>query len=420
MLKTLQRKLLLLTALPAAAALLLAGPAFGQGFPVFVVHALPGGDLSVPAPDELPVDVAVVGDAVDVCITDVRFGDVVSAELPVGGYAVRVSSAETMGCTGADFIFGSFDVSVGTTTLVVAHLDPAMNATLSQFSQKGAILEDGESILSAVHAAAAPTVDVRARRVRRPYDDDDDDDYDDDDYDDDDYDDDGHHDDDDGESDDDDDDSGKSRGTVRFEDLRNGDQSGSAQIESGTYKIDVKPAQGGSPVLKGDFFIDGNVTLVAAGSLETGSFTVVPVVFGDGIFEPADGEPDPYDDDDDDRGMGSDGDKDSDDDDESSSGDGDSGVGGSEDDDDDSSSDGDSGVGGSEDDDDESSDGNGNSSAGGSEDDDDDDRGSESSADDDDDDDRGSESSSDDDDDDGPLSLFDRFRNQGLRGLLGR
>ena len=132
---------------------------------VYVVHGIPGEDLGL-EPD-LPVDVSLNG----VCaLPGFTFGEITEAiPLTPGVYNVKIGLADSGNpCNEPAVIEADVDLFAGTNTTIIAHLTEAGEPTASVFSnQLGMGFFFFRAPVVVHHTAAAPTVDVMAKRRRR-------------------------------------------------------------------------------------------------------------------------------------------------------------------------------------------------------------------------------------------------------------
>ncbi len=153
-----------------SAAALLVAPAFAQSSNVRIIHGINGGDLG--APESLNVDVYVNG---GLLLDNFNFRDVAGPlSLPAGDYEVKV-------VLDLDMINGSADdtvvigpaiipIAAGTDNTIIAHLTEGGAPTASKF-ENDLMMMPGKSQLILHHTAAAPQVDIFARKTggRTPF-----------------------------------------------------------------------------------------------------------------------------------------------------------------------------------------------------------------------------------------------------------
>jgi hypothetical protein len=218
--------LLLLTTLP--------GLASAQSPNVYVVHGIPGTDLGLdPA---LPVDICLPdGTAL---LTGVPFGASAPATptpLDPGFYELFIRLADASACQGAVAVPVSFSVAVGEVSTIVAHLSEQGTPTFTKYVNDLRPIASGQGRVVVRHAASAPPVDVFLTGRGRP---------------------------------------------AIIRDLRNPEQSVSADLREGGYQARVNPAGAGRKIFgPAPVPVTAGVALFvhAVGSLSTGSFTVIPL-----------------------------------------------------------------------------------------------------------------------------------------------
>lgn len=132
---------------------------------VFVVHAIPGTDLGLPA--DLAVDIAVN----DACaLPNFKFMDT-AGPLPFapGTYNIKIYLAnEAAPCSGDPVIEADVPFMAGETVLVTAHLTEEGGITASKFVVDTSAVANKKARFTFIHAAAAPAVDVQAFRETGP------------------------------------------------------------------------------------------------------------------------------------------------------------------------------------------------------------------------------------------------------------
>jgi Domain of unknown function (DUF4397) len=148
-----------------AAGALAVGPLVAGGAmaaDLFAVHGINGEDLG--SAEDFPVDVNVVfPDGSEVCVlTDLLFGD---AEGPVtvedaGLYTIEIYPAANGDCTGTLLVSDQVSISAVDTALIVAQLDASNSPVIRKYNLNATELGDAEGRISAIHAAAAPAVDI--------------------------------------------------------------------------------------------------------------------------------------------------------------------------------------------------------------------------------------------------------------------
>jgi len=210
---------------------LLVAPAAAQD--VYVVHGINGTDLGLD--EELRVDIEVNGAC---ALEDVPFTTVAGPIAFDSGdtrITIRLSDNIPMSCTGTLVLDQVINLATFETAVVVAKLDQNGAISLGKYSVDTGALAVGESRVTVAHAAVAPPVNVGLRRTDGP-------------------------------------------GAKRLRDLRNGEAGFPVLAPSGTYDVRVKaPFISGPPALFNDVPVDGNVVVVAAGSVANGTFTLIPV-----------------------------------------------------------------------------------------------------------------------------------------------
>lgn len=210
----------------AALLVALAAPALAAD--VYVVHGIPGADLGLdPA---LAVDVDADGAP---ALTDFEFGDVAGPlDLATGEHVfeVRLAGDPTVVAT------ARLQLGLNETAVIVASRDANGTIQLSKFTVDTSALDAGQARLAVAHAARLAPVDVTAKGT-------------------------------DG-----------TKGGAKIKALPNGASSLAADVAEGTWKFTIKAAGiKGSVAVLDDVAIAGNVLLVAVGSLEAETFTVIPV-----------------------------------------------------------------------------------------------------------------------------------------------
>jgi hypothetical protein len=132
---------------------------------VYVVHGIPGEDLGL-EPD-LPVDISLNG----VCaLPGFTFGEITDAiPLTPGVYNVKIGLADSQNpCNEPAVIEADVDLFAGSNMTIIAHLTEEGEPTASLFPNQLGISWSLLRAPSVVHhTAAAPTVDVMAKRGRR-------------------------------------------------------------------------------------------------------------------------------------------------------------------------------------------------------------------------------------------------------------
>ena len=195
------------------------------------MHAIPGVDLGLdPA---LAVDVEVDGGGL---LTGFEFGDV-AGPVPVdtGEHTVTVRLDDGMG--GGDVVATArLQFALLETAVIVAGRDANGTIVLTKFTVDTSDIAAGEARVALAHAARLSPVTVTAKGTAG------------------------------------------TKGKASVKGLANGSSSLPGAVNEGTYTFTVK-AEGvkGKVAVLEDVAIAGNVLLVAGGSLEGESFTVIPV-----------------------------------------------------------------------------------------------------------------------------------------------
>jgi hypothetical protein len=143
----------------AAAGVLLSLPAAAQSrAEVFVVHGIPGADVSG-APRDLPVDVSVNGAC---ALPNFRYGQIVGPlQFNPGTYRVAVHFPATGSCTSAAVI-GPADIPLfaGENSTLLAHLTGTGTLTASKFVNDLRPTLSSRARVVLHHTANAPAVDL--------------------------------------------------------------------------------------------------------------------------------------------------------------------------------------------------------------------------------------------------------------------
>lgn len=133
---------------------------------VYVGHGIPGQDLGLdPA---LPVDV-LVNDAI--CLLQgFTFGQFAGpVALAAGTYNIKIKLADPVNpCTGATAIEANVPFAAGESSTVIAHLTADGQPTADKYVNDLSAVAPETARLVVRHAAAAPSVDVRAVRLTPP------------------------------------------------------------------------------------------------------------------------------------------------------------------------------------------------------------------------------------------------------------
>jgi hypothetical protein len=197
---------------------------------IYVVHGVPGDDLGLPT--ELAVDVQLNGACTG--LAPFEFGGV-AGPIPVDAGTSEVAISLNDGnddCNGTLVATQRIDVAVFETAIVVAHLDQNGAVRLSKFTADTSELLPGQTRTAFVHAAKAPGVNIRV--------------------------------------------GGGGKSGARIRNLQNGEQTFAAILDEGTYNVRVVPSGFGAVTLTG-VALAGNTVIIAVGSLDQGTFQVIPV-----------------------------------------------------------------------------------------------------------------------------------------------
>jgi hypothetical protein len=144
---------------------------------LYVGHGIDGRDLGLS--QELPVDVCLVNGpgALGLTYPVALFENVpfspsgtfakVPLDLPAGEYSVEVQLAPSSSCTGTVALASTFTLGFGETATAFAHLSEYGTPTLTKFQNDVRPLADGQTRLTARHAAAFGDVDIVVRQSKR-------------------------------------------------------------------------------------------------------------------------------------------------------------------------------------------------------------------------------------------------------------
>ena len=138
-------------------------PAFAQSpnASIYVVHGIPGHDVSPSLDPALPVDVQVNG---SIClVSGLKFGDIAGPfTIPPNSYSITISLANTLSPCSNSTLLGpvSVTVSAGENASVVAYLNDAGAPGVKAFANNLTPTPAGKSRLIAQHTAGAPAVDI--------------------------------------------------------------------------------------------------------------------------------------------------------------------------------------------------------------------------------------------------------------------
>jgi hypothetical protein len=201
---------------------------------VFIVHGIPGADVSPALPANLPVDISVNGTC---AVTDFTFGTILGPlSLPEGKYEIKIFVADASAdCVGSPVIQTSVKLEDESYS-IVAHLTESGGLTASLFENDIDELNKRRAFVAVHHTAKAPAVDVALSR------------------------------------------NGNKALKIKY--LVNGEQE-DGKVRSGTYNLTIAPAGSKTPVF-GPVPVtlaSGKAYLVfAVGSLDKGTFTLLTKV----------------------------------------------------------------------------------------------------------------------------------------------
>jgi hypothetical protein len=161
--------------LTGVVALAIALSTFGTAFAssgnasVYVIHGIPGRDISPAIDPALPVDVSVNGAC---ALTDFKFGQTVGPlSLSAGSYAIAISLADNdpaTGCNSAPVIGPAhFYFHNRENATVIAHLTEGGAPTATKFTNDVRRLGENRARLAVRHTANAPKVDIGLYRGDR-------------------------------------------------------------------------------------------------------------------------------------------------------------------------------------------------------------------------------------------------------------
>jgi hypothetical protein len=198
---------------------------------VFIVHGIPGADVSPALPPSLPVDISVNGAC---AVTDFTFGTILGPlSLAEGAYEIKIFVADPAAdCAGSPVITSSVKLEDESYS-IVAHLTEAGGLTASLFENDLDDANKRRAYVAVHHTAKAPAVDVTLAR--------------------------------------------NGNKALVIKNLVNGEQE-DGKVRSGSYNIAIAPAGSKTPV-----FTAGPVALApnkaylvfAVGSLDKGTFTLL-------------------------------------------------------------------------------------------------------------------------------------------------
>jgi hypothetical protein len=133
---------------------------------VYVVHGIPGHDVSEALDPALPVDVQVNG---AICLVQgLKFGDIAGPfTIPASSYSFTISPANTVApCTNPALLTADgVSFTEGENASVVAYLNGEGAPGVKKFDNDLSPTPNGESRLIVQHTAAAPAVDITVARL---------------------------------------------------------------------------------------------------------------------------------------------------------------------------------------------------------------------------------------------------------------
>ena len=137
---------------------------------IYIVHGIPGHDLSTTLDPALPVDIQVDG---SIClVTGLKFGDIAGPfTIPANTYSVAILAANTVApCTGTTLLGpASVTITAGENASVVAYLSATGAPGVKKFENDLSPTPNGDSRLIVQHTAAAPAVDITVARDKNEY-----------------------------------------------------------------------------------------------------------------------------------------------------------------------------------------------------------------------------------------------------------
>jgi hypothetical protein len=145
-------------------------PAFAVSSPasIYIVHGIPGHDVSEGLDPALPVDVLVDG---SICLVKgLKFGDIAGPfSIPANTYSIAISLANSVTPCSNGALLGPVDVTftAGENASVVAYLSPGSTGPVpgvTVFKNNLTATPAGESRLIVQHTADAPAVDITVSR----------------------------------------------------------------------------------------------------------------------------------------------------------------------------------------------------------------------------------------------------------------
>lgn len=198
---------------------------------VYIVHGIPGADVSPALPADLPVDISVNGAC---AVTDFTFGTILGPlSLDEGRYEIKVFVADpAVDCAGSPVIETKVKLDDENYS-IVAHLTERGGLTASLFENDLDDVNKRRAFVAVHHTAKAPAVDVALTRHRNT--------------------------------------------ALKIKKLENGEQE-DGKVRSGTFNLTIAPAGSKTPVF-GPVAVTlapGKAYLVyAVGSLDQGTFTLL-------------------------------------------------------------------------------------------------------------------------------------------------
>ena len=154
--------LALAAALLCAAPLAAAAAAPQNDAQVYIIHGIPGQDIG--GDPALPVDITVDGAC---ALENVPFG-AIAGPLPFapGRYKIEIRPADLVNpCSQPPIITADVDFFADESATVIAHLLEDGSASATKFTNDLSATETLQSRLIVQHAAAAPAVDVKLKRL---------------------------------------------------------------------------------------------------------------------------------------------------------------------------------------------------------------------------------------------------------------
>ena len=206
--------------------------ASGHQANVFIVHGIPGQDVSPDLDPALPVDVSVNGAC---ALPGFKFGEIVGPlPLDPGDYEIAISLANPDDPCSNDPVLGPITLpfEAGKAYSVVAHLTEAGGITASLFPENISRVKPPKARVIVHHTAAAPAVDISIVRGPVP--------------------------------------------TLVIEDFSNGDQA-TAKLFPGKWTVKIAPAGTDTVVFETQIRLSPKKThlVYAVGSVTSGTFTLL-------------------------------------------------------------------------------------------------------------------------------------------------